>query len=71
MLLLPRLMERAVYRYEATTPDVQNEGMNGYVEVEVTFFIKDLKAFTELWEQAYVPPSKRPEWYRKLLAQEK
>ena len=63
MLLRPEEMQRAVYSYTATAPDVQNEGFTGYMETKVTFEIKDLEQFSKLYKSAYAYPSNRSKWY--------
>lgn len=60
MLMSPVDFQRAVHRYSATTPNIEHEGMAGYIETVVTFHIKDLELFTSL----YVKCSNiTPEWY--------
>lgn len=34
-------------------PYFEHEGMAGYIETEVTFTIKDLKVFADLWDSWY------------------
>lgn len=63
MLLRPEEMQHAVHSYTATAPDVQHEGFNGYIETKVTFEIKDLERFSDLYKSAYVYPSDRSKWY--------
>lgn len=64
MMIMPELMERAITDYTATSPDIQGEGFNGYMDVRATFTIRDIDAFTELWNKSYVYPSDRAEWYK-------
>jgi hypothetical protein len=64
MLLMPEQFQRAISSYTATSPDVANEGFNGYMEVKVSFVVRDLEAFTELYKQGYVFPSDRSQWYQ-------
>lgn len=59
---------RAVQSYEATSPDMQHEGIKGYMEVEATFVIKDLTAFGTLWQQSMVYPSDRTKWYHVIYS---
>lgn len=66
MLLQPELFHRAVSKYEATSPDMQGEGFNGYMEVKATFYIKNLAEFNNLWEKSYKLPSDRCDWYHKV-----
>ena len=63
MMLMPELLERAVSAYTSTAPDVEHEGFNGYMEVKVTFTLRDLDAFNELWNKSRVYPSERSDWY--------
>ena len=60
---MPERFNRAVASYTCTAPDMASEPFAGYMEVKGTFIIKDLAAFTELWNDAYVYPSERVEWY--------
>lgn len=66
MLLMPEQFQRAVDKYEATTPDVQSEGFAGYMETHVTFHLRNLDDFTKLWNESYKFPSDRAEWYHKV-----
>ena len=34
-------------------PNFELEGLNGYIETEITLIIKDLKIFTNIWEAYY------------------
>lgn len=63
MMLMPELLQRAVQSYTTTSPDVDGEGFNGYMEIKATFVVKDLDAFNELWNKSRVYPSDRAEWY--------
>lgn len=63
MLLQPELFYRAVTKYEATSPDMNGEGFNGYMEVKATFYVKNLASFNDLWEKSYKLPSDRCKWY--------
>jgi hypothetical protein len=63
MILLPEMLRRAVTKYEATAPDMDGEGFNGFMEVKATFYIRDLQAFNELYQKSYVFPSDRTAWY--------
>lgn len=66
MLLNPEKFEQAVWKYEATAPAYTLEGINGYMEIVVTFHVKDLTLFTRLWEESYKLPSDRSDWYNKI-----
>lgn len=63
MLMMPERFQRAVNSYTCTAPDVEREGFIGYMEVRAEFDIKDLDGFTKLWNDAYVYPSDRAQWY--------
>lgn len=69
MLLMPEDFSKAVTRYEASTPDMNGEGFNGFMEVKATFYIKDLSSFSDLWSEAYVFPSDRSKWYHQVKSQ--
>lgn len=66
MLCQPERFENAVVRYTSTAPDIKGEGINGYMEVEVEFVVRDMTLFAALLSDAYRLPSDRPEWYHKL-----
>jgi hypothetical protein len=66
MLMVPAKFQRAITKFSSTAPDVDNEGFTGYMEVDVVFDIKDIQAFTELFQDSYVFPSDRVEFYHKL-----
>lgn len=66
MLLRPEELQNAVDSYTASSPDIKNEGFNGYMETKVTFHIKDLEKFSALYKSAYVFPSDRTAWYYKV-----
>ena len=63
MLLMPEKFHRAVSSYSCTAPAMDIEGVAGYMEVKATFNVRDLDAFTKLYNEAYVYPSERREWY--------
>lgn len=60
---MPELLERAVQSYNSTSPNVKDEGFNGYMEIKVSFMIQDLESFNQLWNKSRVYPSERTEWY--------
>lgn len=60
MLMSPVDFQRAVHSYNATTPNIEHEGMAGYIETVVTFHIKDLELFTSLHVKC---SNIAPEWY--------
>jgi hypothetical protein len=64
MLILPEEFQRAVRSYTATAPNVEHEGMLGYVETVVTFHVNDLEAFTTLYSKARNLCT--PEWYNQV-----
>lgn len=49
LLLQGESFQRAVCSYTSTSPDFAHEGVAGYVEVVLTFEIKDLEVFTKIW----------------------
>lgn len=61
MLMKPAQFQRAVYDYRATTPDIEYEGIAGYIETIVTFNIRDLELFTSLFTECSLVT---PEWYK-------
>lgn len=63
MMLMPELLQRAVVSYTSTAPDYENEGFNGYMEIKVTFMLRDLDEFNVLWNESRVYPSDRADWY--------
>ena len=66
MLMQPAKLQRAIHEYTSSCPDVDNEGFNGYMEIVVKFKVKDLKAFTDLYESSYKLPSDRCAWYHEV-----
>ena len=63
MLMMPEKFSRAIASYKATAPNVDHEGVIGYLEVSVEFEVRDLEAFTALYRDAYLYPTERAEWY--------
>lgn len=63
MLLMPDRFHRAVVSYQSTSPDMEHEGVSGYMEVNVTFTLRDLQEFGKLWDDSRVYPADRAEWY--------
>lgn len=61
MLAQPKEFERAIEKYEASTPQVSNEGMAGYMLTNVVFTIRDIKKFAELYRQTVGSG-----WYHKV-----
>jgi hypothetical protein len=66
MLLQPEKFQNAITSYTASSPDVANEGFNGYMEVIVEFYVKDLARFTTLYDESRVFPSDRTAWYNAI-----
>ena len=66
MLAQGEKFQKAITRFTATTPDFENEGFKGYIEVNVIFDIKDIKLFAELWESSYIFPSEKSLWYQSI-----
>lgn len=69
MLLQPERFNDAVNSYSASSPQMQYEGMAGYMEVNATFEVKDLSKFSKLWDDSYTFPSDRSAWYHKIKSQ--
>lgn len=57
--------QQAVNSVSYTSPNYEAEGFNGYIETTITFEVKDLKAFTELYMLWYTY-DKRTEFYHSL-----
>lgn len=66
MLLQPEEFSKAVIHFTSSSPNVEHEGMNGYMETVVKFEVKSLMDFSKIYEKSYTFPSDRPEWYRKV-----
>lgn len=66
MLMMPTRLQQAVTSYQSTSPDIQGEEFNGYMETKVTFTVRDLEEFTKLWHDSYVYPSDRQQWYQMI-----
>ena len=57
--------EQAVSEVTYTAPQFKYEGVAGYVETKVTFKVKDLSKFVELWNRwVSLPIDKRTKFYR-------
>lgn len=52
LMQLPKYYQ-AVAKTEFTSPEVDYEGIAGYIETKVVFYIKDLSLFAELNNQCY------------------
>lgn len=48
----PKLSE-AIHSVEYTTPNYEHEGINGYLETNAIFDIKDIVKFAELFDSWY------------------
>lgn len=68
MLLQPEKFQACVTSYSASSPNIDMEGMNGYMETNVVFEVKDLKKFADLFESSYTFPSDRCKWYESIKA---
>lgn len=44
-----KCLEAAISKLEMSRPDLQHEGLAGYIETKVTFYISDLQAFTNIY----------------------
>lgn len=63
MILQPELLEQAVLSYQASAPQVTNEGWSGAMDTDVEWEVRDLEKFTALYNDSYVYPSDRSKWY--------
>lgn len=63
MLLHPKEFSDCVRSFTSSSPDIANEGFNGYMETKVTFNVVDVVAFAALHQKSYVMPSDRTKWY--------
>lgn len=63
MLVQGEKFQRAVSKFTSSAPNFEHEGFNGYIEVSVTFYIKDITLFAQLWESGYVYPTERSKWF--------
>jgi hypothetical protein len=66
MLAQGAKFQQAIQKFTSSAPNFDGEGFNGYIEVEVIFYIKDLKLFSEIYEAGYVYPSERSKWYNAI-----
>jgi hypothetical protein len=64
LLLNPEALRDAVASYSATSPNMEHEGMNGYMETVVDFKVKNLMSFSKLYEEAI--QSNSSEWYHEV-----
>lgn len=62
MLLNPIKFEDSVISYTSSSPNLDSEGFNGYMQIKCEFKIKDLVKFSELWE-SYYKFNQRSEFY--------
>lgn len=66
MLFDTKLVADSIYSFEVKRPDVESEGYHGYIETLVTFQIKDLEKFVELYNKPN-PNNTDWDWYHKVL----
>lgn len=66
MLLQPEDFQNCVNSYKSTAPDIRNEGMAGYMEVQVEFDVKSLIGFANLFQSSYSYPSNSGKWYQMI-----
>lgn len=52
-------LEQAIYKITFKSPGFAHEGIAGYIETEYEIEVKDLKAFTNIWDSWYDLPEKR------------
>ncbi len=63
MLMNPTAFSEAVVRYEATSPDMNGEGFNGYMEIKATFYVNSIQIFGKLFDDSRTYPSDKCDWY--------
>lgn len=63
MLMMPEAFNKAVYKYESSSPNIEHEGMAGYMETIVIFHLKDLSAFATLFEKSRKYLTDNPSFY--------
>lgn len=63
MMMLPDKFYRCVKSYTATSPNMDGEGFNGFMQTKVTFEVTNLKMFAELVDMCYTTPSDRSVFY--------
>lgn len=64
MLMNTKDFEQAVFKYHATSPAYQSEGVAGYIETTVDFELKSLSQFSELYNAYYkLDCDQRIKWY--------
>ena len=63
MLLQPEEFSKAVTKFTSSSPNIEHEGMNGYMETVVKFEVKSLADFSKLYERSYTFPTDRTKWY--------
>jgi len=56
----------AVSSFTSTSPDINGEGFNGYMEIRATFNVKDIEKFGKLYNGSYLYPTDKCEWYWKI-----
>lgn len=47
------LFTQAINKMEMGAPNFAHEGVNGYIDVKATFYIRDLSQFSRLWNSWY------------------
>jgi len=68
MLSQTKEFEQAIFKYSASSPAYQYEGVAGYIETIVTFEIRDLEKFSNLYNQYNKLPN-RDIWYYNICKQ--
>lgn len=66
MLMMPQTFNKAVHKYESSSPNIEHEGMAGYMETVVVFHLKDLSTFASLFDEARCYPEDRAAWYYQI-----
>ena len=48
----------AIESFSCNRPNLEAEGFNGYIEVEVIFNIRNLQTFSKIWHSWYASPNR-------------
>lgn len=64
MLLQPEEFSKAVTKFTSSSPNIEHEGMNGYMETVVKFEVKSLAVFSDLYDRTLVYSN--PSWYKSV-----
>ena len=64
MLLQPEEFSKAVTKFTSSSPNIEHEGMNGYMETVVKIEVRSLANFSNLYDKTLV--CSNPSWYRSV-----